>query len=132
MKWRYLALSATLFLSCAQKEDVSSNARAPIVEEETRFVTMGTSGMLAPGNGDAIVSSYCVTCHSPDLIRQQRLTAKQWTATVEKMEKWGAAVPENERAALLSYLSRNYGPGNHFVPFETSPAPVGATLTLSK
>jgi hypothetical protein len=50
---------------------------------------------------------------------QQRLTEKQWTATVEKMMRWGANVPEKEKPAIIAYLAGHFGPGNKFTPIRT-------------
>ena len=36
----------------------------------------------------------CLACHAADLVCQQRLTEKQWAASVNKMIGWGADVPE--------------------------------------
>ena len=119
------AICAMLVVSCTQKEDVAVRTAEPAIEE-TKLVALGTSGTLAEGNGKAVVSMHCVACHSVDVIRQQRLTPKQWTATIEKMEKWGAPLPQNDRAAVIAYLSTHYGPANHFVPYETPPKVVAA------
>jgi hypothetical protein len=53
----------------------------------------------------------CALCHGEDIVRQQRLTRAQWNAEIEKMIGWGAKVNADDRAALLDYLSSNYGPG---------------------
>src|SRR4051794_14733288 len=50
-------------------------ALLPIVG--TKFAT------LPEGKGKAVVESRCYACHSADLLMQQRLTEKQWTAAVE-------------------------------------------------
>jgi len=73
---------------------------------------------LPPGNAKANVEAACYTCHSADLIAQQRLTRKQWTATVEKMTRWGAAVPPEKKDAIVDYLAKNFGPKGRFVPLK--------------
>jgi len=67
---------------------------------------------LPDGEGKAVAETSCLACHSSDLIRQQRLTKQQWTATITKMINWGAAVPESQREALLDYLATRFGPEN--------------------
>ena len=75
-----------------------------------------------PGDGKAIADSACIACHSADMVRQQRLDEKQWTASVAEMIGWGAEVPENRRAALIDYLVKNFGPDNdRFQPVITRP-----------
>ena len=74
---------------------------------------------LPEGKGKARVEEACLPCHSADLLVQQRLTPKQWTATVEKMMRWGAEVKESEKQVLIDYLSKNFGVDNRFVPAKT-------------
>ena len=76
---------------------------------------------LPPGPGKARVEAACYACHSADLVVQQRLTEKQWTASVEKMIRWGAVVPDADKDAIIKYLSRNFGPDNRFTPTKTAP-----------
>ncbi len=74
---------------------------------------------LPPGPARPQVEASCYPCHSADILVQQRLTEKQWTATVEKMIRWGAAVDEKDKAAMIAYLAKNFGPENKFVPTKT-------------
>lgn len=71
---------------------------------------------LPAGTGKAEVEAACYQCHSADLLAQQRLTEKQWTAAVEKMIRWGANVPPERKTVVIAYLSKHFGPGNVFVP----------------
>jgi hypothetical protein len=54
----------------------------------------------------------CLQCHSADMVRQQRLTEKQWTAELGKMIGWGAVVRDEEKDALVAYLFEHFGPDN--------------------
>ena len=84
---------------------------------------LGTSfKQLPPGPAKAKVEAGCYACHSADLIAQQRLTEKQWTATVEKMMRWGAAVKDEDKAAVIAYLANHFGPDNRFTPTKVKPA----------
>ena len=76
---------------------------------------------LPEGPGKAEVEAACYACHSADLLVQQRLTDKQWTASVEKMARWGANVPPEKKDAIVGYLARHFGPGNRFTPIRTAP-----------
>jgi len=67
---------------------------------------------LPEGPAKDVADRACLNCHSGDVLRQQRLTEKQWTANVTKMIGWGAEVPEDRREELVRYLSKNFGPGN--------------------
>lgn len=53
----------------------------------------------------AILGNDCLACHTGDLVRQQRLTDKQWAKTVDKMRTWGAPTEPEEVEPLLSQLA---------------------------
>jgi hypothetical protein len=52
----------------------------------------------------------CLGCHNEDLIKGQRLTRAQWEREVDKMIRWGAQVPADQRGPLLDYLSTRFKP----------------------
>jgi hypothetical protein len=76
---------------------------------------------LPAGNGRRVVEASCLPCHSPDILVQQRLTEKQWTATVDKMIRWGAVMKDSDKPAVIAYLSKNFGVTNTFTPTKTRP-----------
>ena len=108
-------LAALLFLG-ASPAPKPLRSRAPLPQFGTRL------GELPPGNGKAIADRACLQCHSADMLRQQRLTEKQWTAEVTKMAGWGAEIKDEEKSDLIAYLLRNFGPDSGpFQPVETRP-----------
>jgi hypothetical protein len=77
---------------------------------------------LPPGPLKTLADQACLTCHSGDMLRQQRLNEKQWAAEVDKMVGWGSDVPQDRRQALIAYLVANFGPANDtFRPVVTRP-----------
>jgi len=96
---------------------------APGAADEKPLPALGTElGALPDGAMKSLADQACLHCHSADMVRQQRLTEKQWTAEVNKMVGWGAVVPEDQRAALVAYLVEHFGPGNDtFKPVEAKP-----------
>ena len=76
---------------------------------------------LPKGDGVKTVEAACLPCHSSDMLAQQRLTEKQWTAEVDKMIRWGAVVADADKAKLVLYLSKNLGPDNKFTPTRVRP-----------
>lgn len=74
---------------------------------------------LPEGKGKPEVEAACYACHAADLLAQQRLTEKQWTATVEKMARWGAVVKDEDKSAIIAYLAKHFGPENKFTPTKT-------------
>lgn len=101
----------------------SAKPKPAAVNFDSKLPLLGTRlAEFPPGDGKAIADSACLLCHSTDMVRQQRLTEKQWTATVGKMVGWGAEVPESRREALIAYLAKNFGPDNdRFQPVITRP-----------
>lgn len=75
-----------------------------------------------PGEVKAVADQACLNCHSADIVWQQHLTDKQWSAEVDRMIGWGAQVPAEQKDALTAYLLQNFGPGNdRFQPVVTRP-----------
>jgi cytochrome c5 len=107
-----LALAAAVAAAPA-KRPVTFDANLPLLG--TKFHA------LPAGSGRALVESSCLPCHSADLLAQQRLTDKQWTAAVEKMIRWGAAVKDSDKAPLIAYLAKHFGASNRFTPLRTRP-----------
>ncbi len=116
-----LAAAGVAVLLAAGAALVGQSPPAP--EETATLPAVGTElGELPAGAMKPVADQACLHCHSADMIRQQRLNEKQWTAEVTKMVGWGAVVPEDQRAALVGYLVEHFGPGNDgFHPVEARP-----------
>ena len=96
----------------------------PVVPRELPEIGTGLAN-FPDGDGKDLATASCLACHSADIPRQQRLTEKQWTAVVDKMVRWGTEVPEDRKAALVSYLAAHFGPDNTgFEPVVTRPVDV--------
>jgi mono/diheme cytochrome c family protein len=68
---------------------------------------------IKDGAGKDVVEANCGACHSLDYVEMNSpfLDEKKWEATVKKMvERFGAPIEEADIAAIISYLSANYGP----------------------
>jgi hypothetical protein len=90
-------------------------ATLPLPQAGTKFKTLPATA------GQADVEAACYSCHSADLLAQQRLTEKQWTAVVEKMMRWGADVPPEKKSVIIRYLAKHFGPSARFTPTKTAP-----------
>lgn len=66
--------------------------------------------IVATAGSEALYKGACLTCHEDDLIRSQRLSRAGWSRTVEKMIRWGATVPAEDKDALVDYLAARYPP----------------------
>jgi mono/diheme cytochrome c family protein len=87
-----------------------------------------TASAVAPGDGKTLVAQACLSCHSEQMLAQQRLTQAQWSKTVTKMVGWGANLDPTEVAPLVAYLSATYGPDAGPYAVET----ISATDALSE
>ena len=65
---------------------------------------------LPPGPMQAKIKAACTQCHNASRITEQHLTRQEWSTQLDKMVALGAEVADSDRAALLNYLTRNFGP----------------------
>ncbi|WP_343487144.1 monoheme cytochrome C [Allomuricauda sp. d1] len=63
-------------------------------------------------NGMQLVIQNCTSCHSANLVTQNKLSAKGWDATITWMQEtqnlWDLG---KNRELIVAYLAKNYGPG---------------------
>lgn len=113
MKRMIVVALALLAVAAAPKKRAAYDPTLPVLG--TKFHS------LPAGTGRQLVETSCLPCHSPDILVQQRLTEKQWTATVDKMVRWGAVLKDTDKPAMVAYLSKNFGVTNTFTPAKTRP-----------
>ena len=88
----------------------ASERQAMIDYLAARFTTGARSAAAAAAaQGKQIYETRCLVCHGEDLSAQQRLTRAGWVREVDKMIRWGAAVAESEKEALVDYLASRVG-----------------------
>jgi cytochrome c5 len=112
-----LLLAAGLFLFPADaaarrpKKKKAAAKTKPVAQDfDPRLPILGTRlAEMPPGPGKATADTACMNCHSADMVAQQRLTEKQWSAEVTKMAGWGADVPAARKDELIAYLVKNFG-----------------------
>ena len=56
------------------------------------------------------VKATCTQCHNAARITEKHLTKQEWSSELDKMIALGAEVQDSDRATLLNYLSKNFGP----------------------
>ena len=59
-------------------------------------------------DGWVLVVSRCVICHSVEIAVQQRFGPQGWSETLDRMIKYGAPIPPEDKAQLMAYLLRHY------------------------
>jgi cytochrome c5 len=72
------------------------------------FAPKPAASHAATDAGEATYKRACHVCHDADIIEQQKLSKTGWTRSVEKMMRWGAAVPDTEKEPLVEYLSSRF------------------------
>jgi cytochrome c5 len=72
--------------------------------------TAGLPTVASAEVGAATYKRACLVCHDADIIQQQKLSKTGWTRSVEKMMRWGAAVTDADKDALVEYLAAQHPP----------------------
>jgi cytochrome c2 len=50
----------------------------------------------------------CLMCHSVEVAVQQRFGPKGWSDTLDRMIKYGAPIPPEDKEKLMVYLLRHF------------------------
>jgi hypothetical protein len=96
----------------AKSSKTHRKKKAPVNFDQSLPILGTRLTEFPPGAAKSLADKACLECHSADMVWQQHLTEKQWTAEVNKMMGWGSEVPEDKKEALVAYLVENFGPGN--------------------
>lgn len=73
----------------------------------------GPQPAASHATAEAVNATYqraCQVCHDAGIIEQQHLSKAGWTNSVNKMIRWGAAVSDADKDALIDYLASRFGP----------------------
>jgi hypothetical protein len=91
---------------------VESDERDPMLDYlAARFAPRPVSAhIVATAGSEAAYKRACLSCHEDDIIESQRLSRTGWVRSVEKMIRWGANVPAEEKDGLVDYLTARYPP----------------------
>jgi hypothetical protein len=109
--------------AAAQRKKRSARKTPVPTDFDAKLPVLGTQLASFPeGDGKAIADQACLQCHSASMVLQQHLNEKQWTASVDKMVRWGAPLAPDRKAALIAYFVEHFGPENEaFAPPFTRP-----------
>ncbi|MBX3193215.1 MAG: c-type cytochrome [Labilithrix sp.] len=112
----WLAPVASLLVACPKEQPAHTDAAIAIADA-------GDASSGPSFDGEAMVASACLSCHSPEMIAQQRLTQAQWNKVVTKMVTWGATLEPADVAPLVAYLSTKHAlDGGAYAPATLSAA----------
>lgn len=50
----------------------------------------------------------CLMCHSVEIAVQQRFGPEGWSDTLDRMIKYGAPIPPEDKQRLMTYLLRHF------------------------
>ena len=50
----------------------------------------------------------CVICHSVEIAVQQRFGPQGWSDTLDRMIRYGAPIPPEDKQKLMTYLLQHY------------------------
>ena len=116
------AVGLWIMLGVRRKEPVVPEAARTQAAQGQLPVLGSVVTPLPEGAGKSVAERTCLPCHSGDILRQQRLTEKQWTAVLTKMAGWGAELSDTDRVVLMPYLVSQFGPENdRFQPVAVRP-----------
>ena len=83
-----------------------------------RIITLGAvllTTLALPGpvsaavDAESVVTGKCTACHSAERIRESAMTEDEWTDLVDTEIDRGAQLSRAERAAVIDWLTENYG-----------------------
>ena len=105
-----IAIGSIYFFGTADTELVSIDQEKDS-KEIVNGVHLKTGFVEAPGMQETITN--CTSCHSSQLVIQNRMNAQNWKATIDWMQEtqnlWDLG--DNE-AVIIDYLVKNYPPSS--------------------
>jgi hypothetical protein len=86
---------------------------------------------LPAGKGKDVVADTCTACHSLSRIKAQRLDEEGWKNILREMTENGASIEQDDRATIVEYLTRNFGPDAKVNVNTADADEIGAVLHLA-
>src|SRR5688572_6997066 len=65
---------------------------------------------LPEGEGKAIVTNACVSCHDVGLITAKTSTRDEWAGIVDRMKSYGTVLDAKQTTVVIDYLAKSFGP----------------------
>lgn len=109
---RAAGLPAALLLALgAGGAPAAEPANAPTLRPQSVRLPAGTARLPGDGSGARAANTYCLMCHSADMVMNQpELTAQAWLAEVNKMKDvFKAPIPPDQVQPIANYLARIKG-----------------------
>ena len=65
---------------------------------------------LPDGDGKALVTGSCASCHDLSLITAKTSTRDEWAGIVDRMKSYGTALDAKQTTTVVDYLAKHFGP----------------------
>jgi mono/diheme cytochrome c family protein len=106
-----LVALATLTAACRSREGkVDARGDAWAAASASAVPSASAAMFRSLDRGAWLVAEACLSCHSDEMLRQQRLLPGQWEKVVKKMAGWGANLDADDAPIVTAYLAASYGP----------------------
>jgi cytochrome c5 len=107
-------LAATIVAGCTHPPKAAT-ATPKVAPDQTLNATLASTetteiAALPDDPAKTLLTERCLLCHGAGLITQQRKDAAAWGRTVTQMRTWGTPIQDADQAALVTYLTANFGP----------------------
>ncbi len=103
-------LCVSLLAACKSDKPLPAPlASASQIAAASAAPSASTAPLLSEAAGRSLIAQNCLSCHTEEMVAQQRLTAGQWGNVVKKMHGWGAPVEPENVDPLVAYLAATYG-----------------------
>jgi competence protein ComEA len=76
---------------------------------------------LPDGPGKDITVKACTSCHDAEHFTGQKHTKEEWKSVVDTMIGYGAEINDEQSAAIVAYLTKNYGKGGISAKIDAAP-----------
>jgi hypothetical protein len=126
---RTALLLVAALAACKSKPDQPPPAPAPPAVPAPPAIDRAAllDGKLPEGAPETeLVNTQCRICHAVEYLTQQRLSETGWVKTITKMRKFGAALDDQQAAALAKFAARYWNPDLPGRSFKLAPLPAGA------
>jgi cytochrome c5 len=102
--------AALAFVGCGGKKDVADAAEtAGEGPASTAAPYEAETGPEGETNAETLLETRCTLCHTLERVEKKKVDRAGWEKIVERMKEHGAKLDDDEREALVEYLTVAYG-----------------------
>ena len=129
-----LLLIVLALAACKSKQDEPPPPPPPVAAQPPAPPPIDRAalldGKLPEGAPETdLINAQCRICHAVEYLTQQRLSEAVWQKTIAKMRKFGAAVDDQQAAALAKFAATYWNPDLPGRQFKLAALPAGALPT---